>query len=691
MQNIKLTDALGLGLDGKLAPGATLRTLVPAFAKLTGLPLDQVPATEAAGVLNGSQPIDLGGGIALQFGGSGGGRFALLGPKAHSIDEDDPFTEIPIAENEIYVALALTFSLSAGVNGTFGPATLGFSGEQEFEIRCYRRFRRGPAGFPAFGAAFAATANAFRLPTTAGELEAIDADTVLVLRSTGSVTVSAGVSVSMPVQSLASVSLPGNIKLEAKAGAEVAIHAGVTVSGGYQVRLRHTDGRNTELGIYKMKSREANFSVSAQAGVTASAGGFELTQRVIGALSTQPVVDREEFQKALPGEDSEAKTRRIEGFEAGLKAAVSAKLQISVAAAWSNLSSHEAAWLFEIDPVTGVREISNILTDTGVHKLTVKINLLGLANAISVSKLVQVTTTEHNGKGEVTLVTDSSTSSRLQALLVTFGGDGKRLRKLLSEDFLISATYSASDVGVLPASFKARHRYLEIHDSTSRDEMKNHLDAIRALGLLTAEKAGAILSANKSFDRISFYAETAYTSDAVRAAFLQAEDYESIGRAALGALLQGDRGQEFRLRVATDDALWAQLKDTQNRAAFPPLFGLHAGAVDPRVEAAGADFLAIQGWARAMAAAGQATREVDALFSEGTVAVDDPRFTKAREILKERLGDVVKNTREEFGDPLGMVMFYEAAKRNADRKAVLSGPKIETLELSAGAGLIAHA
>ena len=64
-----------------------------------------------------------------------------------------------------------------------------------------------------------------------------------------------------------------------------------------------------------------------------------------------------------------------------------------------------------------------------------KLNLLGLANVISVGKLVQSTTTEHNGNGDVTLVTDSSTASRLQALLVTFGGDRKRLRKLSERRF----------------------------------------------------------------------------------------------------------------------------------------------------------------------------------------------------------------------------------------------------------------
>jgi hypothetical protein len=155
--------------------------------------------------------------------------------------------------------------------------------------------------------------------------------------------------------------------------------------------------------------------------------------------------------------------------------------------------------------------------------------------------------------------------------------------------------------------------------------------------------------------------------------------------------LEGDSGQEFRRRVAQDDGLWKQLKETQNRAAFAPLFGLRAGAVDPRVEAAGADFMAIQSWAQAMSGAGQALREVGELLASGPVAAGEARFSQAREILKQRLGKVVQETRDEFGDPLGMVMFYGAAQGKADRQVMLTGEKVETIEMSAKALLAAHA
>ena len=98
MPKIKLTEALGLGLDGKLAEGAGLLTLLPAFTKLANLPLNQVPVAEASGILDGSQPIELGDGIAIQFGGGAGAGFSLIGHQKRALDEDDPFYEIAVRE-----------------------------------------------------------------------------------------------------------------------------------------------------------------------------------------------------------------------------------------------------------------------------------------------------------------------------------------------------------------------------------------------------------------------------------------------------------------------------------------------------------------------------------------------------------------------------------------------------------------
>jgi hypothetical protein len=483
------------------------------------------------------------------------------------------------------------------------------------------------------------------------------------------------------------------------------------------------DGRKIELGVYNLKSREFTLSVSAQAGVAAEAAGFDLADKFIGALSRQPAVDISEFRQALPGEDDRAKDRRIAGFQDAVQAAISTKLQAAVSAAFSTLRSDEAAWLFEIDLDTavsdaardaiasalrgdftgltadprvlppGIVQAKNVLTRTDLSKQTLRVNLLGIVNFLSVGKLAQVSSVERNPSGEITLLTDTANASRLQALLVNLGGDTKRLRKMLSENFLIEAAYHVANLGVLPPEFKSRHTFLEIHGETGRDHMKDNLDVARVLGLIKPDQEQRRLGDRKQYGRTTFYAECRYASGSVRRIFLDdsgnprsTEEYETLGRSALGALLAGDPGQELRQRYAdlsiagTD--LWNAMKRTGNRAQFGPLFGLPAGSIDPRVEAAGADFMAITDWAAAMNAAGAAIHEVEQVLAGGAVDPDDPRLTAARKRLKSRLADAVQSTHEHFGDPLGMIMVYLASGQNAEKRVLVTGDQIERLEVS---------
>ena len=720
MPTINLTDALGLDLDGKLSDHTSLLKLLPSFVKIADLPLDQVPVADLSAALNLAEPIpvpveDLG--LTLHAGATA--RLSLLRPKQHTIDAYDPFSEIDIKDNEIYLMLGVKFTVNGALGAKVASLSLGFSPESELEIICYRRFERGPDGFPIFRKALATAASSFVLPRNLKDLDALQTDTVLVLRGSGTLSFSAGVSVALPTQSLASVSLVLDKKLQVSAGGSIGVDADLTLTGGYQVRLRRLDAHKTELGVYAMRSEEATLSISAKVGVSASAGPFELTERLISALSNKPAVDVAEFKQALPGEDDEQKTLRIEAFQSSIKAGISTKLQASLAVAFNALHSHEAAWLFEIDSSlaitqaaneaiaaaldgkfgaltanpkglpAGISQSSNILTDTDLRKVSLKVNLLGLVNLISTEKLVQVCTAERNANGDITLITDSASGSRLQALLVIFGNDHKRLRKLLSENFLIVASYHAKDLGVLPPDFKAKHTYFSIEDKTSRDKMKNEFDVARILGLMDASAVQQRLGKTGQFGRTDFYVEAVYTSDAVRDAFLNpdglrpsVESYEQIGRLALSELLDGDEGQEFRKKVANDNAIWSALKKDGNRANFPRIFGLRADSLDPGVGAAGADFSAITSWAEAMTAAGSAIRELDGLLGSGPVAADAANFDEARELLKKRLGQVVAHTKDEFGEPLGMLMFYMAASQHAKRTVLLSGDKIERLELT---------
>jgi hypothetical protein len=669
MPTIHLNDALGLNLDGSLAGDAQLTAILPAFGKLQNLKLEDVPAGALSAGLQFNRPV---GAAGVTVGAGASARVSLIGAGEHVLDVNDPFGAIGVRDGEIYAAVALDCTADA--------SAFGFTAGAEFTLTCYRRFGKDAA----FGPALAATLAAIALPRTEADLGDVADGVVLVLAGTGRLSLTGDFQFAMPVQTLASVAIAGGVGVQVNTGASISVSAGIELSGGYQVRVRRTPAHTVEMGVYRGRSRDATLSVTAAAGVSAQAGGFDLAEQFIGALSRQPVVDVDEFRRAQPGD--------VEAFRTALKAAVQTKVEVSVSAALSVLRADDAAWTFEIDPgkaVTaeaqgmvgaalagdfgpltaartlpaGIVQTSNVLTKVDVSKLTWRVNLLGIANLLSVAKLTEMTTVQRNAAGDITLVTDTASANRLEAVLVNLGLDSKRLRKMLNENFLIEAAYHASGAGLLPPEFQSRQTFFEIQGDTGRDEMKDNLDVARVLGLISPAEETRRMGDRKSFGRTTFYASAGYTNAAVRRMFLDGagnprtiEEYEQLGRSALGALLAGDPGQEGRLRY-TDlgmegSALWARMKQTGNVALFASM------GLPP---AAGPDYIAITDWAKAMHATGAAMGD--------------------RERLKERLADVVSSTHEHFGDPLGMIMAYLAADQDATVSVLATGDQIERLEI----------
>jgi hypothetical protein len=267
---------------------------------------------------------------------------------------------------------------------------------------------------------------------------------------------------------------------------------------------------------------------------------------------------------------------------------------------------------------------------------------------------------------------------------------------MLSENFLLEAAYHVTGLGVLPPEFQSRHTYLEVDNSTGRDEMKRDLQVASVLGLISDADVAQRLGNASHFGHTTFYAELKYADTVVRRIFLNQsesprsiEEFETLGRSALGMLLAGQDGQELRRRYTSldpaGDALWNQMKQTGNTAVFGPLFGFHADSNDPAVGAAGADYIVITDWAKAMNAAGAAIRDIEDKLASGALDASDTGLTAAREQLNHRLADVVKDTHEQFGDPLGMIMVYLASGQNASKTFIATGDTIQRLELSAGA------
>ena len=156
----------------------------------------------------------------------------------------------------------------------------GIQLKRQFTVKCYRRFVRGPAGFPSFSKAFAETLASFVLPRTLDDLNALDPDVVLILRGTGVLSSFAGFSFLLPVQSLASIPLAGISELQVTNTGSLDLSASVTLTTGYQVRLRRVAHRGLELGVYNLKSKQAEAGISAQIGLSAKTGKFDLDRTI---------------------------------------------------------------------------------------------------------------------------------------------------------------------------------------------------------------------------------------------------------------------------------------------------------------------------------------------------------------------------------------------------------------------------
>ena len=103
------------------------------------------------------------------------------------------------------------------------------------------------------------------------------------------------------------------------------------------------------------------------------------------------------------------------------------------------------------------------------------------------------------------------------------------------------------------------------------------------------------------FGRTTFWLQTVYVESAIERTFLTSKgaarsekDFVLQGRQALGQLITGTEGQEFRKLIADlgpkGNSIWQAMEKCGVREKFNSIFGLPLGEKDPRVEAAGSDY-----------------------------------------------------------------------------------------------------
>lgn len=611
---------------------------------------------------------------------------------------------IVVPDGQAYVWFAFQPSLKLGVAGGEGDLSFGFNAGSTLDIRSCRLFPAG-AGAPTLAECAGAVLRDFSVPGDLEDLRNMPAGSVTAVSGSGSFQISGSFDLAAAVNPLATPKLPlVGRPLSVTAGASLDVGARVRISGDYQIRAQKVDGQTVRLGLYKRAGSQFSFNVNASAGASATAFGKDLFSILMRKISADPEADAAQLERAGLSDAQAA------AIQSAVQAAVDRTLSVAFEFEFSALKSEEAAFLYEIrldqldqeaalavhhaldgdfssltglqdlslPGITPVRDLTNDLRKRGV---TLRLNLLGIVNAISLSELVRSGSVTFEPVSGALVIADEVSSEKIRITARPLEADGQKLRKAVFESLMVTAAYHASRVAV-EHEFSAAQSYFEFHQTTNARTMADNLDAVAGLGLMTADDQRQALGDVRQFGASTLLLETRFDTSAVRALFVNAagkpydqDRYEKIGRQAMLALVAADPN-DFRHTPLENDRLWKKMKSV-GQPGFPfvlpaPLNqGVPLGVIS-------ADYTVIVWWAETMAEAAAALVEMEEFLQ--TVNPDGLQenngFKKRRRALVDRLGEAVAKNQSTFGDPWGLLALDAAAGGRADARAMVVSPQL---------------
>jgi hypothetical protein len=720
MPTIKLTDQVGLEVDAELNKDAALAKYLKDaaafkfqkidFASLQKIPLDQAPVKSVDTGIDFKQKVGLGVDnteLTIAAGVSGGLKLHTARDK-QLFDPDVFGDQIPIHDGEIFLSAHLQAKLSAEFAGKAGELSFGFTPSAQVVLSSYRLFQQPSGGaFPNGLDAIKETLGAFVIPGDLQDLERMDKGSVATVEGSGSLKLSASMDLLTVVNPLAVVELPGvpdpfgTLKV-ASAGA-IKVGATFEISGAYQLRVQKVGTSTVRLGYYKRKGTEFTVKASASVGLSASISKFDVLEQLLKAISADPKADADELKKAALTD------AQIEAIKKTVEAGISRKLEVAAIFELGAASTSEAAFLYEIDlskltdvsrsalhkaldgDLSGVSDsnlppgitiVRSIFTETKKSTHTLKINLLGIFNFISVSKLILQGTVMFDRETGELVITDKATASRIAASTLNFAADGEKLRKVLAESVLLSVAYRCSKLVALQPQLKIAHSYIELHTKTDQNVMRNNLDVFQALALMTQKEKDQVLSSAHSFGRSVLNAETSYDDELATGLFLRngearkMDEYETVGRRALALLVQAGESDEFRRLPALDDSLWKEMRKVA-QPGFAFVDKLKSLSAD-KLGAIRSDYTVIVWWAESMSEMAKQLAAIREFIKQHAQSFDPENnsFKQLRKKLAATLKDVASKTKSEFGDPWGLVAMDQMSGQKAEVKVVLSSSAV---------------
>ncbi len=685
MPTIKITDQFGVSVDAQLGPASAWLAYARGMGGmlLSGATVSQIqtlklmdpPVRSLSPGLTFQQPVSLGTGMPqLTIGANAGASFRVVQrtPENALLFPPDDFGEnLEIPAGTCYAVLGCKAIVNAGATTGTG-LTFGITAGGGMAIDSCRPFSAADGG-PVLLEALKLSVGEFVIPASAEDLDALPAGAVVTVKGSGQLKFSGKANLLALTNPLAAAALPSPLpSLSLNQAASVTVGASWKLASEYQVRVHKVTTGRTRLAWYRKRDSDFEVTASASAGLSTEVANTDLFPMIVKAISADSKADlsgmpenqREETEKAVAD-------------------AVNRSLQLALEVELGALGSQEAMFLYEVDSpaldaaaktalaaalagdlsglasAAGVTELRSIRSSMAERRFTLKVNLLGIFNYGSVSRLAlegKVTVTPSTGD---LVILDRATAVRIQSGALNFGPDEDKLRTLMAESFLITAAYRGSKTVVSPPELTSSHVFFRLQAKTGRDDMRAAASIAAALGLRGPEIPAGI----EDFGRTSLLAETRYDDALSHALFLRPDgtprthtEYESAGRRAVLMLVLPDGDDRFRLAPASDDALWERMK-TLGPANFQQLF--------PQLQAAVicADYLAIQWWADTMCRTAGLVARIAA----------EPQL---REDLARDLRDVAGKAHEQFGKPWGLIAMFLAGGCAAPAEMRITGKRV---------------
>jgi len=702
MPNFSITDNLGNPLDGVkvdwtsasalfnyLKTGALHLIVVPDFVARKDDPLSKAGAKPLEFHLSVGDEVELGS-ATPEIDVTPGAQVTLTVNAAagSNLFEDDPFPlPATVPAQTGYVGLSMTGSVDANVSGT-GELTFGVDRSQSISFD-YRKAFGLAANEPSLGAATGQMISSYAIVAGVDDFARLQTNDVASVSGTGSLTVSGAFDVTTPVNALASVNLPmgaGTVAVED--GVMAGLQVSLTISGAYQIRVRKTAAGVIELSYLQQRGTKLQTDLTASAGLQVEWGTTDLLAKLLGEIAKDHID---------PGILSGLTADEVSTFQGAIKAGVDHSLQVSLDWALSSVAEDQPAFQYELRPeafdamgraavekalkgdlsgltsltpgAPGIKEIASAITRTRSRGASLKLNLLGIVNLISVSNLIRKCEfLTEPASGEL-VIKETAESDRISAITNPFDQQ-EALRKAMFESVLVTTTYLASKAVSLPV-LHLSSMHFAANANTSAQTVSDYLNWFAALSLLAPSEIQAVLAQFNKNGPSSCVVRVELDEAGCESLFFAASgnlrpqsDYLEIGRQALRALLDADsRVDRLRAQMLADP-LWQQAlqigPSPQLRTILPvastdAIFNVVLADVT-------GDVAQIAWWADAMQKAGAGIQEMRAfLNSRGAVAAGDADFTKRRDQLQKLMTAVVSKSQVRFQEPWGVVSLFQAS------------------------------